>query len=77
MMMKGTQIQDTESNLEAGEMLYKMIRKFYPNKQIIVCSAKDRKSVEIDFSNNDTKYIAKPLTEENLAALLKEVNIRV
>jgi DNA-binding response OmpR family regulator len=70
MMMRGTRIIDDNPDMETGEILFKKIREKY-GKKIIVISAKDFKSMTIDFKKEHNVFIIeKALNEEKIKQLL-------
>ncbi|GAB0151442.1 hypothetical protein [Marinobacterium sp. BA1] len=73
MLRKGSK-QDVNNSLETGEILYKLIRDKYPNKKIVIISAKNKEDIKIKIDNILTKYIQKPLSSgiNEVFSILKE-----
>lgn len=55
---------DATYKAETGELLYGLIREKYPDKKVIVISAKNKTDIGIDFSKPNCFYIQKPLSDK-------------
>ena len=63
MMARGTYLQDEDSNLETGELLYQRIRDKYPDMRFLIISAKNFDEMHIDFTQEENvATIAKPFS---------------
>ena len=63
MMARGTYLQDENSNLETGELLYQRIRDKYPDMRFLIISAKNFDEMHIDFTQEENvATIAKPFS---------------
>ncbi|MDK1025049.1 MAG: response regulator [Gammaproteobacteria bacterium] len=63
MMARGKYLQDEESNLETGELLYQRIRAKYPDMRVLIISAKNFDEMHIDFTKEkNVATIAKPFS---------------
>lgn len=63
MMARGKYLQDEESKLETGELLYQRIRAKYPDIRILIISAKNFDEMHIDFAKEENvATIAKPFS---------------
>ena len=61
MMARGRYLQEEESDLETGELLYQRIREKYPDIRVLIISAKNFDEMHIDFSREDNvAFIAQP-----------------
>ena len=61
MMRKGDKLKDKLKG-ETGELLFKEIRKKSANINVIVISAKNKSEIDINFTKNNTNFVAKPLS---------------
>lgn len=63
MMARGTYLQDENSNLETGELLYQRIRAKYRDMRFLIISAKNFDDMHIDFTKEENvATIAKPFS---------------
>ena len=63
MMARGKYLQDENSGLETGELLYKRIRSKYPDMRVLIISAKNFDEMHIDFTREENvSMIAKPFS---------------
>lgn len=74
MFRKGSHAEDTVG-LETGEAFYRVFRKIYPNKKVVVVSAKDKENINISFNSLNTLYVPKPLSRSinEILDLVKDV----
>ncbi|MBL4568083.1 MAG: response regulator transcription factor [Porticoccus sp.] len=61
MFRKGAYAEES-ADLETGEAFYNVLRDVYPEKPVIVVSAKNQSEIQINFDNASTMYIRKPLS---------------
>ncbi len=74
MMMKGKHIDDSDPTLETGEILFKLIRARFPQKRIVVISAKEFEDMKTDFKKeSNVKLFRKPFDEKKIKQLLDEI----
>lgn len=74
MMMKGEIIKEVPPEAETGEIIYEEIRKKYPNKKIIIISAKNSKDLSIDIeSDRNLDYYLKPLDEGEISRMVLSI----
>ncbi len=74
MMKRGenAKILPSEESLDAGEIIFKRIRNKYPDKEIVIITAKTSHDIKIDLSSPSlVKVFTKPMTELKMAELLK------
>lgn len=61
MFRKGSHAEES-TDLETGEAFYNAFREVYPEKPVIIVSAKNKSEIKIPFDNVLTMHIRKPLT---------------
>jgi len=64
------QPNDDEVNLDTGEILFNKILAGFPNKRIIIVTAKTPDEIEIDTKQKNVQVINKPFNDEKIKLLL-------
>lgn len=73
MMRKGEllEIGEEERHLDTGEILFNRIRNEYPDKHIIIITAKTNEDIGVDIDNVPVIY--KPLTDDEIEKFLSHL----